>query len=161
MPADSRRVYATQRILVSKLVTAPASYVYDWCTDYRSDDWKVARPGTRPRFKVVRISPRRLIRIRLGPARDGDPRVAVDLLRFESGLKWHTDQIDEEDLQTVDYQVSPVSRSRSRIQVRIVERWMTPNHPSRAVTAERASLVWDRLVGLIEARYQQRLPAKG
>jgi hypothetical protein len=161
MPPDSRRVFATQRIRVSKVVRAPASYVFDWCTDYRSDDWKVARPGTRPRFRVVKLSPHRVLRIRVTDRGRPDPDVAVDLVRLEPPDRWHTDQIDEEEIETVDYRVTPIGRGRSRLEVHVTDRWMTPRFLSRAETAQRVNGAWDRYVRLIEARYQAALPAKG
>ncbi len=161
MPHDSRRVYATQRIRVSRRVRARASYVFAWCTDYRSDDWKVSRAGTHPRFQVVRLSPRRILRIRLTGREGRDPDVAVDLIRLDPPFRWHTDQIDEEELEAVDYRVTALGRDRSRLDVSVTDRWMTPHHLSRAETAERVNGAWDRYIGLIEARYRSGLPARG
>lgn len=161
MPPDSRRVYATQRIRVTKVVRAPPAYVFDWCTDYRSDDWKVARPGTHPRFRVVKLSPHRLLRIRLTDREGTDPEVAVDLIRLEPPDRWHTDQIDEQELETVDYLARAIGRNRTRLEIRVTDRWMTPRFHSRVVTAQRVNGAWDRYVGLIESRYRGGLPAKG
>lgn len=161
MPRDSRRVYATQRIRVSKVVRAPASYVFEWCTDYRSDDWKVARLGTRPRFRVLKVSPHRVVRIRLTDRGGADPDVAVDLVRLEPPDRWHTDQIDEEELETVDYKVTSIGPERTRLAVHVTDRWTTRRFLSRAETTRRVSGAWDRYVERIESRYQSGLPAKG
>jgi len=161
MPRDSRRVYATQRIRVVKVVRAPASYVFEWATDYRSDDWRVARPGAHPRFRVVKLSPHRVVRIRLTDRGAPDPDVAVDLIRLEPPNRWHTDQVDEEELETVDYRVSAIGRGKSRLEVRVTDRWMTPRHLSRAETHQRVSGAWDRYVRWIETRYRGGLPARG
>ena len=161
MPPDSRRVYATQRIRIVRTVRAPAAYVYDWCTDYRDDDWKVPRPGTHPQFRVLRLSPHRVIRIRLTPGSGPDPEVAVDLVRLTPPYRWHTDQIDEQELETVDYRVRRRGRERSRLEVRVTDRWMTPHHLARAETARRVRGAWERYAGQIEARYRNGLPARG
>ncbi len=65
MPQRGHRIYATQTLHVSKRIQAPLKYVYDWCTDYRSDDWRLSPSRRRPKFRVVKLSPRRLLRIRL------------------------------------------------------------------------------------------------
>ena len=161
MPSDSRRVYATQRIRVLKVVNAPATYVYDWCTDYRSDDWKVARPGTHPRFRVVKLSAHRLVRIRLTDHGGEDPDVAVDLIRLEPPHRWHTDQIDEQELETVDYRVTAIGREKTRLEVQVTDRWMTPHFLARTETAQRVNSAWNRYIGRIESRYRSGLPAKG
>ncbi len=161
MPADSRRVFETQRIRVIKRIRAPAGYVYDWCTDYRPDDWRVARPGAHPRYRVIRLTPKRVLRIRLTATADDDPDIAIDLVRLEPPDRWHTDQIDEEELETVDYRVSAIDRTTSRLEVTVTDRWMVPHHLARAETARRVSGAWDRYAGLIEARYAAGLRAKG
>lgn len=161
MPRVSRTVYATQRIRVTRTVRAPASYVYAWCTDYRSDDWKVARSGTHPRFRVLKLSTHRVLRIRLTGRPRGDPDVAVDLIRLDPPFRWHTDQIDEEELEAVDYRITPVGRGSSRLEVVVTDRWMTSHHLSRAETAKRVRAAWDRYAGLLETRYDRGLPARG
>jgi len=161
MPNDSRRVYSTQRLRVVRIVKAPARYVYDWCTDYRSDDWRVARAGSRPRFRVVKLSPGRVLRIRLTDRAGADPDVAVDLVRLSPPDRWHTDQIDEDELETVDYRVTAISPRASRLEVRVTDRWMTPDFLSQAETARRVGGAWDRYVKLIESRYRKGRPARG
>ena len=161
MPHGSRRVYATQRIRVIKVVKAPADYVYEWCTDHRSDDWKVARLGTHPRFRVIKISAHRVVRIRLTDQGGSDPDIAVDLVRLQPPDRWHTDQIDEEELETVEYRVTPISPRSSRLEVRVIDRWMTPRFLSPAETRKRVSGGWDRYVGLIESRYRTGRGARG
>ncbi len=161
MPRDSRRVYATQRVRVVREVAAPARYVYDWCTDYRSDDWRVARRGTHPKFRVVTLSRHRLLRIRTTDRGQDDPEVAVDLIRLEPPDRWHTDQIDEEELETVDYRVRPLGRARARLEVRVTDRWMVPRHLSRSELSARLGGAWDRYARFIEERYRKGLPARG
>ncbi len=161
MPGPGHRIYATHTVRVSKTIEAPLSYVYGWCTDYRTDDWKVSRPGTHPRFRVIRPSARRVIRLRFTPGRSNDPLIAVDLIRLEPPDRWHTDQIDEEDRESVDYQLTALGPERSRLDLLVTERWIVPKHLSRVELRQRVSASWDRYVGLMEVRYRRGLPAKG
>jgi len=162
MAERGHRVYATQTVRISKTIEAPLRYVYDWCTDYRSDDASLhpRRPGLR--FRVVRLSPRRLVRIRLAPRPTSpDPLVAVDLVRLQPPNAWHTDQIDEEDRESVDYRLTSLGPSRTRIELLITERWVVPDHQSAAGVRERANAAWDRYKAFIEDRYRGGRPAKG
>lgn len=161
MPSRGHRFYAVQRLLVSRTIDAPVRYVYDWCTDYRSDDWKVTKPGTHPRFRVLRPSPHRVIRIRVTPQKSEDPAIAVDLIRLEPPDKWHTDQIDEDDRETVDYKLTPIGPRRTRLDLLVTERWTVPKHLSREEVRQRVSGAWERYAGLIRARYRSGRPAKG
>jgi hypothetical protein len=161
MAPPRHRIYGTQRIHVAKTVRAPLKYVYDWCTDYRSDDGRFARSPPRPQYRVVKLSAGRLLRIRLTDTSRADPEVAVDLVRLTPPDAWHTDQIDEGDLETVDYRLTTLGPQRTRLDLLITERWLTPRHPSREELRERAGRSWDRYVAEIESRYRAGTPAKG
>ncbi len=161
MPRNSRRIYSTYRISVVRVIGAPAAYVYDWCTDYRSDDWRVAKAGTHPRFRVLRLSPHRVLRIRRTPNGRADPDTAIDLVRLEPPHRWHTDQIDEEELETVDYRVVPLGRRRTRLEVTMTDRWMVPRHLSRSETRRRITGAWERYATFIEDQYRAGRPARG
>jgi hypothetical protein len=155
------RIYATQRLRVSKVIEAPLKYVYDWSTDYRADDWVLSKARPHSRFQVVRVSTRRLLRIRVTPTTAKEPDVAVDSIRLCPPDAWHTDQIDERDLEAVDYQLTALGPARTRIDLLVTERWLTPVHLSRAETRRRVRAAWDRCASHIEARYQSGRPARG
>src|SRR5215472_16917489 len=104
MPQRGHRVFGTTTVRVSRVIGAPRKYVYDWCTDYRSDDWRLGRvKANRPRYRVLLVSPRRVIRIRLRPNPSPDPEVTIDLVRLDPPSDWHTEQIDVNDRMAVDY----------------------------------------------------------
>ena len=161
MTERGHRIYSTQRFRLSKLIETPRQFVYDWCTDYRSDDWRLSPRRPHPRFRVVRLSPRRLLRIRLTPTSDQDPEVAVDVIRLAPPDAWHTDQIDEQDRETVDYKLTALGAARTRLDLIVTERWVTPKHLGRAETLQRLSGAWDRYVAQIETRYRSGQSSKG
>jgi hypothetical protein len=83
IPAHARtghRTYGTATVRVSLVIQAPSRDVHDWCTDYRSDDRRLypASWGPRPSFRVIRISPRRVVWIRAYRESGRDPEIAVD-----------------------------------------------------------------------------------
>lgn len=157
MPKNSRRVHSEQRLRISKVAEVPARYAYDWLTDYRSDDGKLI--GSKARYKVVRLAPERIVRIRISKGKAGAPRIAVDLIRLSPPNSWHTDQIDEIDLATVDYSVRPLGPKRTRVVVDILERWMTPGFPKAADYRARTDEYWGKLVAALEDRYRSGKPA--
>jgi len=161
MPERGHRIFAIQTLRVSKIIDAPLRYVYGWCTDYRSDDWILSQRRPHPRFRVVKLSPRRLLRIRLTPTPSKDPDVAVDLIRLSPPDAWHTDQIDEEDRESVDYQLTALGKTRTRIDLLVTERWVVPGHLSRPETLRRVQGAWDRYAAQVETRFRSGKPAKG
>jgi hypothetical protein len=159
MPEQSRRVYATYTVRFSKTVRAPVRYAYDWCTDFRNDDGKFSR--SKPRFRVLRVGPDRVVRIRTPRVRARTPAIALELIRLNPPDAWHVDQIDEADLETTDYKVSRITPKQTRVTLVITERWMVPRHPARSEYRRAVTRYWDGLVAALEKRYQSGLPARG
>jgi hypothetical protein len=161
MPERGHRFYGTATVRVTLVIRAPVRYVYDWCTDYRSDDGRFSSARNRPRFRVVRISPRRVVRIRIGRGSGRDPAVTVERIRLNPPYSWHQDQLDETDQQSVDYRVSSVGRSRTRFQLLSTERWLTPDFPTREALRAQIAGTWARFAAAIEADYLAGRPARG
>ena len=159
MPENGRRVFATHTGKISKTIHAPLRYVYDWCTDYRPDDPKLA--GSKRRDRILRVSPQRLVRVRVGRKRTKNPAMNVEVVRLSPPNAWHKDTIGERDLDAMDYRLTALGRSKTRFTLEIVERWMVPNFPRKADWLRSSSEYWDELVRAIEERYRSGRPAKG
>jgi len=162
MPQRGHRVFGTTTVRVSKVVNAPLRYVYDWCTDYRADDWRLqSEDRVKPKFRVLRISPHRVVRIRLGPSGSHDPLIAVDVVRLDPPADWHTDQIDERDRMALDYHLVRLGPRKTRLELYVTERWVTPDFPTRRELRRRVSETWDRFSAALEERYRSGAPARG
>jgi hypothetical protein len=159
MPGRGHRIYGTTTVRVSLVIHAPSRYVYDWCTDYRSDDGRFS--NGRASYRVIRISPRRVVRIRVSRGSARDPRIAVELVGLNPPHSWHLDQIDETDQQSLDYRVSAVGRARTRLQLLVTERWVTPEFPTREELRAQVAKTWARFAAALEADYRAGRPARG
>jgi len=71
------------------------------------------------------------------------------------------DQIDENDQQAVDYRVSVVGRARTRLQLVVTERWVTPKFPSPEALRAQVATTWARFGAALEADYRAGRPARG
>jgi hypothetical protein len=159
MPERGHRIYGTTTVRLSLMVHAPSRYVYDWCTDYRADDGRFS--GGRARYRVFRISPRRVVRIRVSRGSGRDPRIAVELVGLNPPRSWHLDQIDETDQQSLDYRVRAVGRGRTRLELLVTERWVTPDFPTREALRAQVRETWALFVAALEADYRAGRPARG
>jgi hypothetical protein len=159
MPEQSQRIFGSYRVRLTKTVEAPAKFVYAWCTDFRTDDGKYS--SSRPRFRVIHLTPDRIVRIRSSRGKGSRPAVALELIRLLPPNGWHVDQIDESDLATVDYRVTRLGSRRARLTLDITERWMTRRYPTASAYREGTSAYWDRLVASLEERYRSGRPAVG
>ncbi|MCI4352589.1 MAG: hypothetical protein L3K14_04295 [Thermoplasmata archaeon] len=159
MPESSRRIFATQNIRFVKIAKVPLSYAYAWCTDFRSDDGKFS--GSTARYRVLKAAPDRAVRIRTAKSAGKTPVIAIELVRLMPPDRWHVDQVDETDLAAVDYELTKLGPNKTRIELRITERWMTPRFPSRSDYLRTTSDYWDKLVGALETRHAQGRPPRG
>jgi hypothetical protein len=159
MPERGHRIYGTATVRVSVVIHAPSRYVYDWCTDYRSDDGRFS--NGRARYRVIKISPRRVVRIRVSRGSGRDPRIAVELVSLHPPHSWHLDQIDETDQQSLDYRVSAVGRARTRLQLLSTERWVTPDFPTPEALRAQIAKTWAMFATALEADYRAGRPARG
>ncbi len=161
MPERGHRLYGTTRVRLSLVIRAPSRYVYEWCTDYRASDSRFSKRRPRPTFRVIRVSPRRVVRIREARGVGRDPAIAVDLVRLNPPHSWHLDQIDETDRQSLDYRVTAMGRARTRLHLLVTERWLTPDHPTKEELRARVAATWARFGAACEAEYRAGRPAKG
>lgn len=161
MPELGHRIYGTTSVRLSIMIRAPSRYVYEWCTDYRSDDGRLSSRRPRPTFRVIRVSPRRIVRVRIARGSGGDPALAVDVVRLKPPRSWHLDQIDETDRQSLDYRVTSVGRARTRLDLLVTERWVTPDFPTREALRAQVARTWTRFAAALEADYRAGRPARG
>jgi hypothetical protein len=159
--ARPHRFFGTTTVRVSKAIGAPKRYVYEWCTDYRPSDSRFSRARPRPRYRVIHVSPRRVLRIRITGQGRSDPAIAVDVVRLDPPRSWRTDQIDESDWMSLDYRLAPIGPRRTRLTLHVTERWLTRDHPTSAELRARVSAVWDRYAAAIEADFRAGRPARG
>ncbi|MFZ1022768.1 MAG: hypothetical protein WAN87_01355 [Thermoplasmata archaeon] len=160
------RVYGTSRVRLSLVIRAPSRYVYEWCTDYRASDasrFSKGRPP--PPYRVIRVSPRHVLRVRVYPGLgvDGgrDPEIAVDLVRLNPPHSWHLEQIAETDSSAMDYRVTAMGRARTRLHLLATERWLTPDHPTKEERRAAVAAGWARYGAACEIDYRAGQPAKG
>jgi hypothetical protein len=162
MAQRGHRVFGTTTVRVSKVIHAPLRYVYDWCTDYRPDDSRLRRRReTKLAYRVLRVSPHRVVRVRLHPTGSKDPDIAVDVVRLNPPSDWHTDQIDETDRMALDYHLVRLGPKTTRLDMLVTERWVTREFPTRKELQQQVSATWDLFAGALEERYRSGAPARG
>ena len=162
MPQRGHRVFATTTVRVSKVIDAPLRYVYDWCTDYRADDWRIQHADpAKLKFRVFRVSPHRVVRIRVVHRGPQDPEIAVDVVRLNPPADWHLDQIDERDRQALDYHLVKLGPRKTRLDLNVTERWVTRDYPTPRELRQAVSHTWDIFATALEQRYRSGAPARG
>lgn len=136
----------------STTFNAPIKYVFDWCTDYSSDDYKLSG-GKYPRI-VLEKTRRRAVFASYKQGRDGNPKLAVRIVSlYPSKYSWHLDYFGEEDLETGEYKLTQVGKNKTRLDMSFNHKWKLGQGPSREEFRKHLKDVWGKYGAALEREY--------
>jgi len=137
----------TNVISVSKVINAPLSYVYDWCTDYTPDDSKLTRSKTRR--IILTKTPRQAIYLEAF-RRNGKPMYSVNIVSLKRPTRWHLDYVGQEADEVGEYRLTRQGPKKTRLDMHFKVRYKIRDAPSRAEDTKQTSIVWDKYVRALE-----------
>lgn len=137
----------------SRDFAAPIKFVYDWCTDYSSEDSKIIK-AKYPRI-VLEKSRKRAVYASYKKGRDGKPKLAVRVVTLHpENFAWHLDYFAEEDLEVGEYKLTRLDRNKTRIDMVLINRWKKGKSPSRRELEQSVKNVWDKFAPALERDYR-------
>ena len=135
-------------------VRAPLEYVYDWCTDYRTDDAR--REGARFVRRIRERTARRVVFEALADDAAGGnwSRVVVDRAPPDA---WHAERRGNRREVSVDYRLARRGPGSTRLTIRLRRRSLVPERPRPSVAERRSAFreLWARLRRSLEADYRR------
>jgi hypothetical protein len=137
-------------IHVSKIIQAPVSFVYNWCTDFREDDNKLS--GSKTRRIITQKTKRRIIFISAFKWA-GRSRYGVQIVTLQPPNRWHLDYAGEEADEVGDYQLTKLGPRRTKLVMTFKERYKIRGAPARKEETKQTSEAWDRYVAALERDY--------
>lgn len=138
----------------SRVFAAPIKFVYDWCTDYSSEDSKIAKAKF-PRI-ILEKSKKRAVYASYKNGSDGKPKLAVRVVTLHpETFSWHLDYFAEEDLEVGEYKLTRLSPVSTRLDMVLKNRWKEGKSPSRQEFELSAKNVWDKYVPALEKDYRK------
>ena len=150
----------TRTYHVSKVIEAPLSYVYDWCTDFREDDWKIA--GSSIRRRILEKNERRVI-YTVSYVEDGKERGHVSVVTLNPPNSWHLQTAgDEEEQETADYKLTRFGRNKTRLDMIFKMKYgeSVRKIPTAKKLADDLSKFWDKLVIGLSQDYLSRTSSR-
>ncbi|MCI4345153.1 MAG: hypothetical protein L3K07_00130 [Thermoplasmata archaeon] len=138
---------------VRKLIRAPLPFVYRWCTDFREDDDRITNSIYHYRAEIVRLGPRRLLRLITLPGEQFADDTQVELIRLAPPDRWRLDLVSAELDETGSYQLRRVGRTRTLLEMRFEKRWRLRRAPDQRAYRKLFDRVWDLYVLSIEPQY--------
>lgn len=135
---------------------APIKFVYDWCTDYSSEDSKIT--GAKfPRI-ILEKTKKRAVYASHKKGSDGKPKLAVRVVTLHpETFTWHLDYFAEEDLEVGEYKLTRLGPKRTRLVMVLKNRWKKGKSPSRAEFEQSSKSHWDKYAAALESDYVRSL----
>ncbi|HUK51016.1 MAG TPA: hypothetical protein VLV18_08255 [Terriglobales bacterium] len=135
---------------VTKTINAPLNFVYDWCTDYREDDNQIA--GSQAKFKILQKTKQRVIYLRTCRLNQ-KTMAAVKIVTLRPPKAWLLDQVGEDEDACGTYRLTELSRTKTRLNVKITEKYKIIGTPSKEEDKRATDQMWSRYVAALEKEY--------
>ena len=119
---------------VSKIITAPLRFAYEWCTDYRESDPKIT--ASKSKRKILLRTEHRVVYATIYRSR-GKPRSAVNVVTLHPPKAWHLDSMGDEEDETGEYTLSTLGPRRTKLSMAFTEHYKIRNAPTTATCCNR------------------------
>ena len=137
------------RYQFSKIIEAPLSFVYDWCTDYREDDPKIT--GAKLRRLIIEKKKDRAVFVNQHKSAKAGTVINVVTLRPPDG--WHLHLISEKRDGTGEYHLSKLGPRRTKLRIYLRFKWKTAQSPTRIEFQQHLKSMWDKYAAALERDY--------
>ena len=145
------KVFASHTIRASKVINAPLSFVYRWCTDFREDDNRIT--GSKNRRKILQRNVKRVVYVTTSFPRAGVAKLGVNLVTLRPPNSWHLDFIGEEDDEEGEYRLTRLAARKTRLDMRFSERYKGRNAPTKADDLKHTEEIWGKYTAALERDY--------
>ena len=135
---------------VSKIVRAPLSYTYDWCTDFRETDPKLT--GSKNKRRMLFRTKHRVVYVSQYMRR-GQLRDAINVVTLYPKKFWHLDFHGDEDDETGEYALARLDAKRTRLKMTFTEAYKIRNAPTKAADIKHTNEIWNKYVATLEKDY--------
>jgi hypothetical protein len=140
-------------VKVSKVINAPKKFVYEWCTDFSSEDPKMTGSGNVRR--IIEKTRKKAVYVNTYEGEDGKPKMNVNIVALKPSSFWHLDQFGEEDNETGDYKLTRLGKNKTRLDMVFKESWKDiAQIPSIDEQSAGIHRVWDKYISVLEKEYR-------
>jgi len=137
---------------VTKVLNAPLSFAFNWCTDYRASDPKITGSGNKR--KILEKTKARVI-YTVGYKSGERTLNAVNIVTLNPPHSWHLDSRGEEDDEVGDYKLSSLGPSKTKLDMKFIEEWKTRNYPPNKEYLKQIHAVWNKYAAALEKDYRK------
>ena len=137
---------------VSKVLNAPLSFAFKWCTDYRETDPRIT--GSKNKRSVLEKNKERVIytvRYKSG----GKTINAVNIVTLKPPKAWDLDSRGDEDDEVGEYRLTSLGPRKTRLDMMFIEYWKIPNYPEKSEYLRDIHRIWDKYAAALERDYMR------
>lgn len=139
----------TDLVRISRIIHAPIGFVYEWCTDYREDDYRITRSKSRRRF--LERTRRRVIYI---TKEKGKPVSSASIVTLHPSNAWHVNSIGDDRDIVGDYHLRKLGGKRTRLDIVFRIKRKSAKAPSKSEFLKHINEIWDKYVERLEKDYR-------
>lgn len=140
------------RIVLSRVINAPLSFVYDWWTDYRADDPHIV--GKHRRLSILERTGRRVI-MSTRYKSHGRFMTAARIVSLKPPDFWHLDWIGDEYDEIGDYKLTRLGANRTRLKA-VFRIDANPRTAKQADFQRGGEASWNRYIARLERDYRSK-----
>ena len=138
---------------VSRTINAPIRYVYDWATDFTERDNSIWG-GKYPRM-ILHKTRQKAVYAYYSKGADGKPKLAVRIVSLHpSTYSWHLDYYGEEALETGEYKLTTLGKTKTQLKIVLKNKWKHGKGPSSRELQKHANFVWTKYTEALENDYR-------
>jgi hypothetical protein len=141
------------RVVISRVINAPLSFVYSWWTDFREDDPKIT--GQERTISIFEHNGSRII-MSVSHQSDDKTVSAARIVSLMPPDAWHLDWIGDEFDETGDYKLTPISSGRTKLAAIFKVKPKTTNCPDKANLRKNINEVWVKYIEALESDASNR-----
>jgi len=136
----------------SKVLNAPLSFAFKWCTDYREDDPRIT--GSKNKRSILEKTKERVIyTIRY---KSGEKTMnAVNIVTLKPPKAWYLDSRGDEDDTIGEYRLTSLGSRKTRLDMTFVEYWKISNYPGKSEYLSDIYRIWDKYAAELERNYRR------
>jgi len=144
-----KRAFVSYRF--SKTFTAPLRFVYDWCTDYREDDFKII--GVKARRLILEKTKSRAVFI--NQPKGSNVGTFINIVTFHPPKSWDLNSIRAERDTIGHYHLRKLGPSSTKLEIRFKAKWkMTPTS-TKAGLLQHLDQMWGKYGAALEREYKR------
>ena len=143
---------STRTIRFSKVINAPLRSVYDWCTDYREDDYKIT--GAKSRRVIIEKTRHRTVYVT--QQKGAKTGTAVNLVTLHSPNRWHLESIGDQRNETGEYRLKKQGPRSAKLHMVFRINWKIPPSPTRAEFIRHLNESWEKYATALVRDYKRK-----